>query len=343
MAKNKTGGGATIDGVTVVHPDNIGHGLLWDEATKTYYVAVDDRTFERDELGRLRLRVSALEDNQLQLRNDGIYQGVTAPVHLQRLYVSNQGSDANDGTKKQPLQTITGALNKIAADGKPGSYTILLKAGQTFIENKQFTYLSHGTVNVTFTFYDDPKYGESLWDSKGGIWIIAADDLNHPRIIWDTFVDGRGSVSRASFGAKNLVEVVFLGVDVTLRTTNGPDAGGASLFYCETLDFQGTDFRCETAQMTFGSAKNILLRQTTLSAMPENGFMFVGDYAPTLFHQVVHFVGQSVTGNEFSFTVKQTNLDKVLKAKNAVALTTFNAQTKTFFGWSANWDIFANT
>ena len=343
MAKNTTGGGATIDGVTVVHPDNMGNGLLWDEATKTYYVAVDDRTFERDELGRLRLRVSALEDNQLQLRNDGIYQGGTAPVHLQRLYVSNQGSDANDGTKEKPLQTITGALNKIAAEGKSGFYTILLKAGQTFIENKQYTHLSHGTVNVTFTLYDDPKYGEKLWDSKGGLWVIAANDLNHPRIIWDTFVNGTGSVSRASFGAKNLANVTFLGVDITLRTTKGPDVGGASLFYCDVLDFQGTDFRCETEQMTLGSAKNILLRQTTLSAIPENGFMFIGDYAPTLFHQVVHSVGQTVTGNEYSFTAKQTNLHNVLKAKNAVQLTTFNAQTKTFFGWSANWDIFANT
>ena len=63
MAINTTGNGVTIDGVTVVHPDNIGKGLFWDENTKTYYVAIDDKMFERDELGRLKLRISALEDN----------------------------------------------------------------------------------------------------------------------------------------------------------------------------------------------------------------------------------------------------------------------------------------
>ena len=74
MAINTTGNNGSVVGVTGVHPDNIGKGLFWDEATKTYYVAIDDKMFERDELGRLKLRVSALEDNQLKLRDDGLYQ-----------------------------------------------------------------------------------------------------------------------------------------------------------------------------------------------------------------------------------------------------------------------------
>lgn len=36
MAKNTTATGSVVDGVTVVHPDNMGKGLLWDEETKQY-------------------------------------------------------------------------------------------------------------------------------------------------------------------------------------------------------------------------------------------------------------------------------------------------------------------
>lgn len=185
----------------VVAPINMGNGLLWDDKSQTYYVAVDNRSLGFDELGRLQLRISALEDNQLQIRDDGFYQGYTAPEALAKLYVSNQGNDSNTGEKNSPLKTITAALSKIAAEGKSGSYAILLKAGQTFIENRQFTYLGNGTVNITFTYYDEPNYDERFSDSKGGIWVVADSNLQHPKIIFDTFVDNAGSVRRASFGA----------------------------------------------------------------------------------------------------------------------------------------------
>ena len=51
MAINTTGNKDSVVGVTGVHPNNMGKGLLWDKATKTYYVAIDDRTLERDEFG----------------------------------------------------------------------------------------------------------------------------------------------------------------------------------------------------------------------------------------------------------------------------------------------------
>ena len=147
MAKNTTATGSTIDGVTVVHPDNIGKGLLWDPATKTYYVAIDDRTFEVDELGRLKLRVSALEDNQLKVRNDGIYQGNTARPDIRYLYVANHGSDSNPGTREAPLQTIQEALNRL--EDIPAWYDIMLH------ENHQFEWVwsSKNNVRVSFRAY----------------------------------------------------------------------------------------------------------------------------------------------------------------------------------------------
>lgn len=42
MAKNTTATGSTIDGVTVVHPDNMGMRLEYNDQTKKYDVNVDD-------------------------------------------------------------------------------------------------------------------------------------------------------------------------------------------------------------------------------------------------------------------------------------------------------------
>ena len=40
MAKNTTATGSMIDGVTVVHPDNMGKGIKWNDTTKKYEVNV---------------------------------------------------------------------------------------------------------------------------------------------------------------------------------------------------------------------------------------------------------------------------------------------------------------
>ena len=40
MAKNTTATGSVIDGVTVVHPDNIGKGIKWNPDTKQYEVSL---------------------------------------------------------------------------------------------------------------------------------------------------------------------------------------------------------------------------------------------------------------------------------------------------------------
>lgn len=37
MAINTTGNNGSVVGVTGVHPDNIGKGILWDEATKSVF------------------------------------------------------------------------------------------------------------------------------------------------------------------------------------------------------------------------------------------------------------------------------------------------------------------
>ena len=141
----KADGTQTENGdIPVVTPMNIGKGLLWDPATKTYYVAIDKRMFDVDELGRLKLRVSALEDNQLKMRDDGIYQGGTARPDLRRLHVANHGNDSNPGTREAPLQTIQEALNRL--EDIVAWYDILLH------ENHQFEWVWSVKNNTRVSF-----------------------------------------------------------------------------------------------------------------------------------------------------------------------------------------------
>ncbi|MFU2079353.1 hypothetical protein ACLQ91_02040 [Avibacterium endocarditidis] len=134
MAHQKLGNGSDTEiesDIAVVSPVEMGKGLLWDSATNTYYVALDDRTFEWDEqLGRLKLRVSALEDNQLKVRDDGLYQGNTARPDLANLFVANHGNDNNPGTREAPLRTIQAAIDKL--EDIPAYYHIWLHEGDDF-------------------------------------------------------------------------------------------------------------------------------------------------------------------------------------------------------------------
>lgn len=118
MAKNTTGSGATIDGVTVVHPDNIGKGIKWNETTKKYEVDVkEDSGIIINELGELEVRVSELEDNALRVIDGKLYYGTRARPELANLYVDAiNGVDQDPlkvsgaGTRNNPLRTISYAL-----------------------------------------------------------------------------------------------------------------------------------------------------------------------------------------------------------------------------------------
>lgn len=163
MAKNTTGSGTNVDGSTFVHTGNMGNGLLWDEATKTYYVAVDDITFERDELGRLKLRVSALEDNQLKIRDDGIYQG--EKPSRSSFYVDYlNGSDNNDGSREQPFKTVGKAIKSIEVN-TTGSI-IYLKERQKHYFKESIGAEWEFAANASYAIY---PYGDEL-DALANDW-----------------------------------------------------------------------------------------------------------------------------------------------------------------------------
>ena len=110
MAKNTTGNGATVDGITVVHPDNMGNTLVFKD--KVYNVNIGDTlTVGKD--GLVDVKLSPDSGNLLEDRVNGLYYGVTAPPDTSLLYVSSSlGYDANPGTRELPLRTIAAAFRK---------------------------------------------------------------------------------------------------------------------------------------------------------------------------------------------------------------------------------------
>lgn len=112
MAKNTTATGSVIDGVTVVHPDNM-----------------SDKSFNFEN-NKYEVKLSKDADNLLEKRKDGLYYGVQAPADTYNLYVSSvSGDDNNAGTIDSPLKTIDVAWGKNRPDQ---SAVIWLKAGETF-------------------------------------------------------------------------------------------------------------------------------------------------------------------------------------------------------------------
>lgn len=111
------------------------------------------------------LKVSQEEGNRIERRPDGIGVWDKAPPNLANQFVSNSGNDANEGTKDKPLRTIEEALRRIPPTNN-GMFTIWLKAGHSFVLDKQF----HISGQLEITVYDDPIYGmknESYYNPLG--------------------------------------------------------------------------------------------------------------------------------------------------------------------------------
>ena len=119
MAKNTTATGSTIDGVTVVHPDNIGKGIKWDEATKKYVVNVKAGSgIVINDDGELEVKLSNDPSNLVRIEDDGLYYGMKAKPKLENLYVDAvNGVDQNPdevqgaGTRDKPLKTVHYAVS----------------------------------------------------------------------------------------------------------------------------------------------------------------------------------------------------------------------------------------
>lgn len=149
---------------------SFGNGFKLNVDKNQYNGHVDERTFEFDETGLLKLKLSPSEDNQLQIREDGIYLGKTPEQNAFFVdYIS--GNDDNNGTKDAPLKSIITALSRIK-HGTIGT-TIYLKEGQTHtIAHNGYITLS---ASVEFRPYGDilDKL-EARWNSPNTGWSVIA-------------------------------------------------------------------------------------------------------------------------------------------------------------------------
>lgn len=146
MAKNTTATGSTIDGVTVVHPGNIGKGIKWNDTTKKYEVAISSQPY-----------------NMISLKDDGLYYGST-PTRNSFFVDYLNGSDSNDGSKAFPFKTVGKALRSVEV-GTLGT-NIFLKENQKHYFSADVTDDWQFAINASYTIY---AYGD-MYDALYKDW-----------------------------------------------------------------------------------------------------------------------------------------------------------------------------
>lgn len=354
MVINTTGNRGSVVGVTGVHPDNMGKGILWDEATKSYYVAIDDKIFERDELGQLKLRVSALEDNQLKLRDDGLYQGSTARPDLANLYVANHGNDSNAGTREAPLRTIQAAVDKL--ENIPANYTIWLHEGHQF----DWVYSSKSFVNVTFQVYGatvDTQYPSEIPSNAFYRGYVAK---NFPRPTVNVRVNERNSrIARqylecASIKAEGIrfeIYNKFEGVDDGSKSGMFTGVFSASDF----VQLHGCVINEASKAVSVGSGAGAYRNDMSIRASRVVWIDSVHENLPDLVNSAFtsQFTIVSWNSGNLNGMGEYPNHESLVKAgtpvedmargmRSKIHGVTLVESTKSIFGMSLNWDIFAN-
>lgn len=291
---------------------------------------------ESDPLG---VQLSADEGNQLQIRDDGLYYGLVGPDDIINLYVTTAGSNDAAGTRAAPLQTVGEALRRIAERAMPGGYTIHLRAGETFAIDKNY-HLGSGSFSLTFIYYDDPIFGD--YSARYGWWPQADDRLQRPTLIFDTFVQENGMVEGTAVGATpTLQSLYFLGINIITRTTVGGPTGGGQFIYAGEIQLYGCNVFIEGV-LGIGSAKAVGLHFTYVYFHGE-AKLFAEDYAPAIVSVELGQKGLVIPdplGEGPDVINRGTNIFTVLNPDNIVG-GAYDKSTKSTFGWSTNWDIFA--
>lgn len=105
----------------------------------------------------LKVKLSKQNGNMLEVRDDGLYYGQTAKADLSNLYVSNDGDDANTGTREKPLRTIQAAIDR--TENQQVLYTIWLHENHEFDlgyhERGNASYLIRAYGNTIDSVYPD--------------------------------------------------------------------------------------------------------------------------------------------------------------------------------------------
>lgn len=293
-----------------------------------------------DQIGPDNIALSADSGNQLQRRDDGLYYGSTAPASVNPLYVSNDGNDTNDGlSATTPLKTLGAALRKQAGSGVTATYTIYLHAGHAFAPDSEQVRYGLGST-LEFRFYADPKYGQ---ESERGTWIPAcADDLDRPTLNFSNYKGSDGLIHPANIVA--LATLRFRGIDINQTDAVGATSSGEIFFYATaSVVIDGCNFNLGANYTPFASAPTVNPRQVEFSGSGTAKFL-AADYQPYVFAQTIAAGPTADPYGTFpAVTGKPQNTTTFLTTSNICSGGSVDATTKTFFGFSTNWDIFASS
>ena len=340
--------------VKVVAPINIGKGILWDKNTKTYYVAIDDKMFEQDELGRLKLRVSALEDNQLKLRDDGLYQGSAARPDLANLYVANHGNDSNAGTREAPLRTIQAAVDKL--ENIPANYTIWLHEGHQF----DWVYAHKAFTNVAFQVYGamvDSQYPIAVSKNAHYRGFVAK---NFPRPTINVRVNDRHNFIMRQMFTCTSVDMNGIRIEVHNKFSGFDDGSKSGWFTgiinaSEYVAIHGCVINEASKAVPVGSGVGAYRDDVIFRASQIRWIDSVHENLPNLVssNYTSQFTIISWNNGNLNGMGEAPNHEALVKAgtpiedmargmRSKIFQVTLIESTKSIFGMVVNWDIFAN-
>lgn len=177
--------------------------------------------------------------NLLKQRDNGLYVALAAPANVSSLFLDAVvGDDNNPGTAALPLKTLARASYLINTLGSGvGTYTISLRAGQTFTTQGSPRLGFNGT-QINFRVWGEPKY----IDSTGFVnyFPTSANDFQRATINLGSYDVGDGTIQASGISA--LGNAYFEGIIL-----NGPtnhQFGGSEMVACSgagTIGMFGCD------------------------------------------------------------------------------------------------------
>lgn len=352
MAKNTTATGSTIDGVTVVHPDNMGNTLVFKD--KVYNVNVGD-TLTVGEDGLVDVKLSPDSGNLLEARENGLYYGMEAPVDKRFLYVSTTlGVDTNTGSYSSPLRTIKRAFEIINNSGQ--HHEIRLRAGETF----EMGYNLAEQTSISLTSYYDQFI--SNWDKLPFYRPESSTKWNRPTVIVRKRSDGRYVLNRdriscRAFYATGINFILDDTDPVGTENLNGNIPGFINAINA-TIGFEGCIFTFKADNHAVGKyRRDAWLRVTGVTLLnckftnkPDDIKASDGSFSPFLYHSYVPSINVNVWvadlngGGIYEPLTPIANsveeIYRILTLDNLGTEMVYDKATKTIFGYNPTWDIF---
>lgn len=284
--------------------------------------------------------ISSESGNRIEVRGDGIGVWDEAPPNLATQYVDAiMGDDGNAGSQESPLRTIYQALSNIQQNsGGYGTFSILLHTGQEHVLNRSLP--DNPNASLMFSTYADPEFGRldqvpdsacpmyrPYWMARVQRAVIRWDmfnaDIDQPLLGLDIPRIGGKSVSFVAVSLKRM------GPAKTYR------AGGDYMIDGDVY-FDGATVEMDNGPLVNPSSEvSIRFTHFTLgdsaTVVDGGGGASIRDVAETLDDmECAGWPDEPVLVGNTRTAITLSNLGLA-----------YDAPTKTLFGGSTSWDIFA--